>query len=75
MQRKPDLIGGTFILLTVLAAVGFFFQPRPVDAADEIQVYNAEIAELGQWTIQQHLNYTFLGPMVPPFPGGLVPLH
>jgi hypothetical protein len=71
MQRKPDLIRGTFILLTVLAAVGFFFQPRPVDAADEIQVYNAEIAELGQWTIQQHLNYTFLGPMVPPFQVGL----
>jgi hypothetical protein len=30
-------------------------------ATDEIQVYNAEIAEIGQWTIQQHFNYTHVG--------------
>ena len=28
---------------------------------DEIQVYNADIAEVGQWVYQQQLNYTFLG--------------
>jgi hypothetical protein len=44
-----------------------------VRADDEIQVYNAEIAEVGQWTIQQHLNYTFRGRTEPDFPGGLVP--
>jgi len=44
-------------------------------ATDEIQVYNAEIAEVGQWTIQQHLNYTFDGRATPDFPGGLVPNH
>jgi hypothetical protein len=26
-------------------------------AVDEIQVYNAEIAKIGQWTFQLHLNY------------------
>jgi hypothetical protein len=67
MQRKPDLGRCTFIPSIVPAAFGFLFLPRSVYVADEIQVYNAEIAELGQWTIQQHLNYTFLGPMVPPF--------
>ena len=41
-------------------------------ADDEIQVYNAEIAEIGQWTIEQHLNYTFDGRKEPDFPGGLV---
>ena len=28
---------------------------------DEIQVYNAEIAEVGQWTYEQHLNYALVG--------------
>jgi len=41
-------------------------------AADEIQVYNASIAEVGQFTLQQHLNYIPLGIKEPPFPGGLI---
>jgi hypothetical protein len=41
-------------------------------ATDEIQVYNADIAAVGQFTIQQHLNYTPIGLKDPPFPGGLV---
>jgi hypothetical protein len=44
-------------------------------ATDEIQVYNAEIAEVGQWTLQQHLNYTAQGRAFADFPGGLVPNH
>ena len=30
-------------------------------AVDEIQVYNAEIAKVGQWTFQLHSNYAFNG--------------
>jgi hypothetical protein len=45
---------------------------QPAKATDEIQVYNAAIAEVGQFTIQQHLNYVALGQKDPPFPGGLV---
>jgi hypothetical protein len=41
-------------------------------ATDEIQVYNAGIAAVGQFTIQQHLNYIPLGVKDPPFPGGLI---
>ena len=44
-------------------------------ATDEIQVYNAGIADVGQFTIQQHLNYVALGQKSPPFPGGLVSNH
>ena len=44
----------------------------PAKAVDEIQVYNAGIAQPGQLTIQQHLNYVALGLKQPPFPGGLV---
>ncbi len=48
---------------------------RAARAVDEIQVYNAEIAEVGQWTVQQHLNYTFNGRKQPDFPGGFAPNH
>jgi hypothetical protein len=42
---------------------------------DEIQVYNAEIAKVGQWTLQQHLNYAIRGLKDPDFEGGIVPNH
>ena len=57
------------------AVVGTILAPLRAQATDEIQVYNAEIAEVGQWTIQQHLNYTFIGRTQPDFPGGLIPNH
>jgi hypothetical protein len=44
-------------------------------AVDEIQVYNAEIAKVGQWTMQLHLNYAINGRKEPDFPGGLIPHH
>ncbi|KIU46839.1 MULTISPECIES: hypothetical protein [Bradyrhizobium] len=46
-----------------------------VRATDEIQVYNAAIAEVGQFTIQQHLNYVGVGQKDPPFPGGFPSNH
>ena len=39
-------------------------------ADDEIQVYNGEIAEVGKWTAQHHLNYAIKGRTQPEFPGG-----
>jgi hypothetical protein len=48
---------------------------QPARAVDEIQVYNADIAAPGQFTIQQHLNYVGAGLTTPPFPGGLVSNH
>jgi hypothetical protein len=42
---------------------------------DEIQVYNAAIADAGQWTIQQHLNYAFVGQNQPDVPGGFASNH
>jgi hypothetical protein len=45
---------------------------QPAKAVDEIQVYNANIAAPGQFTIQQHLNYVGLGLKDAPFPGGIV---
>jgi hypothetical protein len=54
-------------LLAGAAALPF---GRTARATDEIQVYNADIAAPGQFTIQQHLNYVALGSKDPPFPGG-----
>jgi hypothetical protein len=42
---------------------------------DEIQVYNAEIADVGQWTIEQHLNYAPTGQTQPELPGGFTSNH
>src|SRR6202049_2523718 len=58
-----------------LALITIGLQVEPAKATDEIQVYNAGIAAVGQFTIQQHLNYTALGLKDPPFPGGLVSNH
>ena len=62
-----------FIVLT--GAALSIVPGQPAKAADEIQVYNAGIAAVGQFTIQQHLNYIPLGLKDPPFPGGLVSNH
>ena len=52
---------------------------RPALAADqvhdEIQVYNAEIAGVGQWTYQQHLNYAGIGQNQPEVPSGFSSNH
>jgi hypothetical protein len=49
--------------------------PISARAIDEIQVYNAEIAAVGQWTLEQHLNYTWIGHTQPDFPGGFASNH
>ena len=58
-----------------VAAILFVASTLSARAADEIQVYNAEIAKIGQWTFQLHSNYAFIGRKEPDFPGGLVPNH
>jgi len=49
---------------------------RAVDQVhDEIQVYNADIAAVGQWTYEQHLNYVAVGQTKPEVPGGFASNH
>jgi len=40
---------------------------------DEIQVYDAEINNGGEFSLQSHNNYTPIGRKFPDFPGGIVP--
>ncbi len=70
MGRKRD-VGATAVLAVAVSVV----LALPAAAVDEIQVYNAEIAEVGQFTVQQHLNYAFIGRTTPDYPGGLIPNH
>ena len=67
LRRGSALAWGLFAAVVAL--------PYEARAVDEIQLYNAEIAEVGQFTVQQHLNYAFVGRKEPDFPGGLVPNH
>ena len=42
---------------------------------DEIQVYDAEIAEKGVFNLVVHTNFTPIGRRLPDFPGGIIPNH
>ena len=42
---------------------------------DEIQVYDAEIAEQGVFNLMIHTNYTPIGRKTADFPGGIIPNH
>jgi hypothetical protein len=59
----------------VAATVALLVTVTAAHADDEIQIYNADIAAVGQWIIEQHLNYAIDGRKQPDFPGGLVPNH
>ncbi len=74
---NPRLCAAAFVLAG--AAAVFMVACRPALAADqvhdEIEVYNAEIADVGQWTLEQHLNYAAVGQTQPEFPGGFTSNH
>jgi hypothetical protein len=62
-----------FFAVFILSNLLFFASSaRAADQVhDEIQVYNAGIAAIGQWTYEQHLNYAAIGQTEPEVPGGL----
>jgi hypothetical protein len=72
--RRPAS-GCKTLWLGLTAVCAALAAPSPARAVDEIQVYNAEIADVGQFTVQQHLNYTFLGQKDPAFPGAFPSNH
>lgn len=57
-------------------ALGLFAAPAVIHAqTDEIQVYDAEIEELGKFNVMVHNNFTPIGRTTPDFPGGIIPNH
>src|SRR5580700_8011611 len=70
----------TFSKLNILAVamIAIFTVAGPVKAfaqTDEIQVYDAEIEELGKFNVMVHSNFTPIGRKTPDFPGGIIPNH
>jgi hypothetical protein len=66
------------IYLGLFAAFGLALLAAPKTAmaqTDEIQVYDAEIAEKGVFNIMLHTNFIAKGHKEPAFPGGLIPNH
>jgi len=76
LKKSPTIAAPLLVAAAVVLAP---MLPRIALAADqvhdEVQVYNAEIAEIGQWTIQQHLNYAATGQQQPEIPGGFTSNH
>lgn len=72
MARQPSY---TVAAAGLTCALLLIASSETARATDEIQVYNAGIADVGQFTIQQHLNYVALGQKDPPFPGGFPSNH
>src|SRR5579862_3452602 len=59
-----------FMMLAFLAVA------RPAFAqTDEIQVYDAEVADPGKVNVMVHSNYTPIGRKTADFPGGIIPDH
>jgi hypothetical protein len=63
--------------LAAAAALATAVAPWPAAAIDrfEIQVYQSDINEPGQFGIETHLNYTFQGTKEPEFEGQVPPWH
>ncbi len=69
VRLRLDFVPPPLTIVLLLAAVGARAQ------TDEIQVYDAEIADVGQWNLTWHDNYTPDGRTQPDYPGGVVPNH
>jgi hypothetical protein len=77
MLQKGGLIL-SWLLFGSAALFAFSLSTRALAADqvhDEIQVYNAEIADVGQWTLQQHLNYAVTGQRQSEVFGGFTSNH
>jgi hypothetical protein len=62
------------LIRVAVMAVVLLATPAAVFAqTDEIQVYNAEIAEQGIFNLLNHTNYTPIGRKTADFPGGIIP--
>jgi hypothetical protein len=71
MRRRVSVAAAIFAPLFIGAGTAFGAD----QVHDEIQVYNAEIAGVGQWTYEQHLNYAAIGQSPSEVPGGLSSNH
>ena len=75
MRWEVELRRGDGLPVAAVSLAAALLGASPVHAVDEIQVYTAEINEVGQFSVQQHLNYTISGLTTPAYPGALIDNH
>jgi hypothetical protein len=81
MPDQPAWFHPVDLILETLrsrAALAFILLAMPLTAlaqTDEIQVYDAEIADQGVFNLMLHTNYTPIGRKTPDFPGAIIPNH
>ena len=63
------------IRIVLLAFIVVAFSGPCIAQTDEIQVYDAAIAEQGTFNVMLHSNFTPIGRKLPDFPSGIVPNH
>jgi hypothetical protein len=63
------------LLLCLFVPAAAQFASRQAHAVDEIQVYNASIAPVHTWSLEQYLNYVWSGSTTSDFQGSFAPYH
>jgi len=67
---------GQCLIGRALAVLALVIIPSALRAqTDEIQVYDAEVADKGVWNLMLHSNFTPVGRKTADFPGGIIPNH
>ncbi len=75
-MEKANFFQRTMLFALGSLALALFALPTTTFAqTDEIQVYDAEIEELGKFNVMVHNNFTPAGRTTPDFPGGIIPNH
>jgi len=70
----PEGMNLRLVVVMIVALVAFLALPAAALAqTDEIQVYDAQIADSGVFNLTWHNNFTPIGLKTPAFPGGLIP--
>ena len=72
-RQGSKLSAATLVVIPLLISGPVAFAADQVH--DEIQVYNAEIAAVGQWTYEQHLNFAAVGQSQSEVHGGFSSNH
>jgi hypothetical protein len=70
LKQFPQIPGCLRLLFIV---IGFIAMPAAAFAqTDEIQVYDAEIADQGTFNLMVHTNFTPIGRKIPAYPGAII---
>lgn len=69
-------VSRSVVLRAIFFACAFFAVSAACHAqTDEIQVYDAEIEQVGKFNVMVHNNFTPIGRKTAEFPGGIIPNH